>query len=53
MQAQNKIPASFAANKVVAHRGAFKKTGPGKFIASLKEAIRLDCTVAEFMYGDG
>lgn len=49
MQAQNKIPVSFAPNRVVAHRGAFKKNGfPENSIASLKEAIRLGCTGAEF-----
>ena len=40
---------SFAANPVVAHRGAFKKNGfPENSIASLKEAIRLQCTGSEF-----
>ncbi len=40
---------SFAPNVVVAHRGAFKKNGfPENSIASLKEAIRLDCTGTEF-----
>jgi glycerophosphoryl diester phosphodiesterase len=49
MQAQNKTAVSFAPNKVVAHRGAFKKNGfPENSIASLKEAIRLGCTGAEF-----
>lgn len=39
----------FANNVVVAHRGAFKKNGfPENSIASLKEAIRLGCTGAEF-----
>jgi glycerophosphoryl diester phosphodiesterase len=39
----------FAANKAVAHRGAFKKNGlPENSIASLKEAIRLGCTGSEF-----
>jgi len=39
----------FAANPVVAHRGAFKKNGfPENSIASLKEAIRLKCTGSEF-----
>ena len=39
----------FASNPVVAHRGAFKKNGfPENSIASLKEAIRLQCTGAEF-----
>jgi len=49
MQAQNKTAVSFAPNKVVAHRGAFKKNGfPENSMASLKEAIRLGCTGAEF-----
>lgn len=39
----------FADNTVVAHRGAFKKNGlPENSIASLKEAIRLQCTGSEF-----
>lgn len=39
----------FHNNIVVAHRGAFKKNGfPENSIASLKEAIRLGCTGAEF-----
>lgn len=39
----------FADNVVVAHRGAFKKNGfPENSIASLKEAIRLNCTGSEF-----
>jgi glycerophosphoryl diester phosphodiesterase len=39
----------FASNTVVAHRGAFKKNGlPENSIASLKEAIRLQCTGSEF-----
>ncbi|MGZ5246916.1 MAG: glycerophosphodiester phosphodiesterase, partial [Flavitalea sp.] len=39
----------FEPNKVVAHRGAFKKNGlPENSIASLKEAIRLKCTGSEF-----
>jgi glycerophosphoryl diester phosphodiesterase len=39
----------FAPNKVVAHRGAFKKNAlPENSIASLKEAIRLNCTGSEF-----
>lgn len=39
----------FAANPVVAHRGAFKKNGfPENSIASLREAIRLNCTGSEF-----
>lgn len=39
----------FAKNVVVAHRGAFKKNGlPENSIASLKEAIRLQCTGSEF-----
>jgi glycerophosphoryl diester phosphodiesterase len=46
-----KIPRNpkFAANPVVAHRGAFKKQGfPENSIAALKEAIRLQCTGSEF-----
>lgn len=40
---------NFAANPVVAHRGAFKEKGfPENSLASLKEAIRLGCTGAEF-----
>jgi len=40
---------SFADNIVVAHRGAWKKNNlPENSIASLKEAIRLKCTGAEF-----
>lgn len=40
---------TFAKNTVVAHRGAFKKNGfPENSIASLREAIRLGCTGAEF-----
>lgn len=39
----------FAQNKVVAHRGAWKtKDLPENSIASLKEAIRLQCAGAEF-----
>lgn len=39
----------FAANPVVAHRGAFKKNGlPENSIASLKQAIALGCTGSEF-----
>jgi len=39
----------FASNPVVAHRGAFKKNGfPENSIASLKEAIRLNCAGSEF-----
>ena len=39
----------FAANPVIAHRGAFKKNGfPENSIASLREAIRLNCTGSEF-----
>lgn len=49
MSAQTNRTISFAANPVVAHRGAFKKNGfPENSIASLKEAIRLGCTGAEF-----
>lgn len=40
---------SFAANNVVAHRGAFKKNKlPENSLASLKEAVRLGCTGSEF-----
>jgi beta-glucanase (GH16 family)/glycerophosphoryl diester phosphodiesterase len=40
---------SFANNKVVAHRGAWKKNSlPENSIASLKEAIQLGCTGSEF-----
>lgn len=36
-------------NPVVAHRGAFKKNGfPQNSIASLREAIRLQCAGSEF-----
>lgn len=49
MHAQKSTTLSFAANKVVAHRGAFKENGfPENSIASLKEAIRLGCTGSEF-----
>jgi glycerophosphoryl diester phosphodiesterase len=40
---------SFAQNPVIAHRGAFKtKNLPENSLASLKEAIRLQCTGSEF-----
>ncbi|HVG16128.1 MAG TPA: glycerophosphodiester phosphodiesterase family protein [Chitinophagaceae bacterium] len=40
---------SFAQNPVVAHRGAFKaKNLPENSLASLNEAIRLQCTGSEF-----
>ncbi|MFM7645333.1 MAG: glycerophosphodiester phosphodiesterase family protein [Sphingomonadales bacterium] len=40
---------SFMSNPVIAHRGAFKKNGfPENSIASLREAIRLNCAGAEF-----
>lgn len=40
---------TFANNPVIAHRGAFKaKNLPENSIASLKEAIRLQCTGSEF-----
>jgi glycerophosphoryl diester phosphodiesterase len=40
---------TFALNPVVAHRGAFKaKALPENSVAALKEAIRLQCTGAEF-----
>jgi glycerophosphoryl diester phosphodiesterase len=46
---QNGATINFAPNPVVAHRGAFKKNGfPENSIASLKEAIRLNCTGSEF-----
>ena len=46
---QNNTKIRFASNPVVAHRGAFKKKGfPENSIASLKEAIRLQCTGSEF-----
>jgi beta-glucanase (GH16 family)/glycerophosphoryl diester phosphodiesterase len=42
-------PVKFAPNSVVAHRGAFKKNKfPENSLASLKEAIRLQCTGSEF-----
>jgi beta-glucanase (GH16 family)/glycerophosphoryl diester phosphodiesterase len=48
---------SFADNPVVAHRGAWKSKGlPKNSIASLKEAIHLNCTGSEFdvrMTSDG
>lgn len=38
-----------SSNKVVAHRGAFKKNGfPENSLASLREAIRLGCIGSEF-----
>jgi glycerophosphoryl diester phosphodiesterase len=46
-QTMQTIP--FAPNPVIAHRGAFKKNGfPENSIASLKEAIRLNCIGSEF-----
>ena len=46
---KNSMSPTFAANPVVAHRGAFKKNSlPENSIASLKEAIRLGCTGSEF-----
>lgn len=40
---------AFAPNVVVAHRGAFKKNNfPENSIASLREAVRLQCTGSEF-----
>jgi glycerophosphoryl diester phosphodiesterase len=40
---------TFMSNPVIAHRGAFKKNGlPENSIASLREAIRLNCTGSEF-----
>ncbi|MDP3353470.1 MAG: family 16 glycosylhydrolase [Flavobacteriaceae bacterium] len=48
---------NFANNKVVAHRGAWKKLNlPQNSIASLKQAIQLNCTGSEFdvrMTADG
>lgn len=45
----NKSTTKFANNPVVAHRGAFKKLSlPQNSIASLKQAIALGCTGAEF-----
>lgn len=39
----------FANNKVIAHRGAWKKNNlPQNSIASLKQAIQLNCTGSEF-----
>ncbi|HEY4155712.1 MAG TPA: glycerophosphodiester phosphodiesterase family protein [Puia sp.] len=40
---------NFAANKVIAHRGAWKNTGlPQNSIASLQAAIRMGCAGSEF-----
>jgi alkaline phosphatase D len=40
---------TFMPNPVIAHRGAFKKNGfPENSIASLREAIRLNCAGSEF-----
>lgn len=40
---------SFAKNKVIAHRGAFKKNNlPENSIAALEQAIKLGCAGAEF-----
>ena len=40
---------SFAKNKVIAHRGAWKAQGlPQNSLASLREAIRLGCEGSEF-----
>lgn len=48
LRSGRKIPA-FAANPVIAHRGAFKAAGlPENSIAALKEAIRLQCTGSDF-----
>lgn len=39
----------FAANPVIAHRGAWKKNGlPENSIASVKQAVRIGCTGSEF-----
>ncbi len=44
-----KAPVYKPANRIVAHRGAFKKNGfPENSIASLREAIRLGCAGSEF-----
>ena len=46
---KNTTQDQFAANPVIAHRGAFKKNGfPENSIAALREAIRLNCTGSEF-----
>ncbi|HEY0677480.1 MAG TPA: glycerophosphodiester phosphodiesterase family protein [Chitinophagaceae bacterium] len=46
---QNMSAVQFAANPVIAHRGAFKKNNlPENSIAALREAIRLQCTGSEF-----
>jgi hypothetical protein len=46
---KGKLP--FANNKVVAHRGAWKKNKlPQNAIASLKEAIRLQCTGTDYCF---
>lgn len=46
---KNAVPVKFADNIVVAHRGAWKKNSlPENSIASLKHAIELGCTGAEF-----
>ena len=46
---QAKDKATFADNVVVAHRGAWKKQNiPENSIASLKHAIKLNCTCSEF-----
>ena len=51
------VDPQFNQNKVIAHRGAWKKAGhPQNSIASLREAIRLGCEGSEFdvwMTGDG
>lgn len=45
----NQSNSMFAANPVVAHRGAFKKNSfPENSIAALRESIRLQCTGSEF-----
>lgn len=49
LKPRSKAPVVFANNIVVAHRGAFKKNKlPENSIASLKQAIALNCTGSEF-----
>ena len=46
---KNSTMSKFAANPVIAHRGAWKKNNlPENSIASLKQAIKIGCTVSEF-----
>jgi len=45
----SRMPSHKPINRIVAHRGAFKKNGfPENSIASLREAIRLGCIGSEF-----